>query len=433
MNRSPAQSTGWPSWRRLCVSILACLWVAGASAADAKGKETQEPKKSDKGAASAETSAGTFIFYPPKPAAPRIQFLVSISESRDLQAKGASKLSSFIVGGSPVSIPIIKPFGLASISKQILVADTGVHGLSVLDLGQRKLRYFQPKGEAEMGTPIHLTLDAEGNRYVADSYRGTVMVYNPAGDYIGQVGTEKGMRPTAVAVTKDRVYVSEINSQSVRVYGKADRKLMFTIPPNREAVPEPKGSRHHAGGEQSKEGAAAAPAKEKDKEEEKEKEADDAKKEEPKWEPKHLAKPVGLALDSKGQVYVSDSGVCRVQVYDSAGKYLRSIGSEGDAIGQFIRPRGIAIDKSDRIYVVDAATQVCQIFDNEGRLLMFFGEPNGTVSELNLPAGICIDYANVAHFKQYVAPGFEVECLVLISNQYGDHKINVYALGQRKS
>ena len=69
--------------------------------------------------------------------------------------------------------------------------------------------------------------------------------------------------------------------------------------------------------------------------------------------------------------------------------------------------------------------------DEEGRLLMFFGEPGGADNALELPADVALDYDHVDAFRAAVDPGFVVEYLVLVSNQYGDRKINVYGFGHR--
>jgi hypothetical protein len=81
---------------------------------------------------------------------------------------------------------------------------------------------------------------------------------------------------------------------------------------------------------------------------------------------------------------------------------------------------------------VDAATQVVQIFDAEGRLLLFFGEPQGKAPGLDLPAKVAIDYDHAELFAKYAAPGFKVEYLVLVTNQYGDRKLSVFGFGHKE-
>jgi hypothetical protein len=90
------------------------------------------------------------------------------------------------------------------------------------------------------------------------------------------------------------------------------------------------------------------------------------------------------------------------------------------------------VDRAGRVYVVDAASQVVQIFDADGKLLLFFGEPEGSPVGLNLPAKVAIDYDHVGLFQTYAAPDFQVEYLVIVTNQYGDRKVSVFGFGGRK-
>ena len=43
--------------------------------------------------------------------------------------------------------------------------------------------------------------------------------------------------------------------------------------------------------------------------------------------------PQGLAVDSRGELYVTDAGNCRIQVFNRRGKYLRSWGDCGEGFG----------------------------------------------------------------------------------------------------
>jgi len=120
-------------------------------------------------------------------------------------------------------------------------------------------------------------------------------------------------------------------------------------------------------------------------------------------------------------------------LYDADGNHLRMIGEQGLNPGSFALPKGIAADREGRIYVVDAATQVVQLFDSEGRILMYFGNPNTSgPGSTDLPAGIAVDYDHLKFFQQYAAPGFKVEYLIFVTNQYGDQKVSVYGFGHKK-
>lgn len=322
-----------------------------------------------------------FIFYPPSPEPPRLQFLASFSDESDLGAQ-VSKLAMFVTGAQPSRQPIIKPYGLAFAKQDLYICDTVAGAVEILNFDQKTMRVLAPSGLASLKVPVNIAIDADGTRYVADTGRNQVLIYGADDSFRGTIGAKEHWKPTAVAVTSNRVLVSDLENHCIRVYDKAELKPLATIPPD----PKVTG-------------------------------------------PGQLFMPVNLALDAQGRIYVSDMAACQVFVYDADGKYLRAIGARGDLPGQFARPKGVAVDKAGRVYVVDAASDVCQVFDAEGQLLLFFGEPNGSAAPLNLPAAVIVDDQNLAAFQKYAAPNFVLEQLVIISNQYGNRKISVYGLG----
>jgi YVTN family beta-propeller protein len=140
-----------------------------------------------------------------------------------------------------------------------------------------------------------------------------------------------------------------------------------------------------------------------------------------------------LALDQQGNVYVTDKAAGRITLFDQAGRFVKTIGTMGDNIDEFVRPKGIAIDKENRIWIVDASTEVAKIYNQQAQLLLFFGLPGNEPGMMNLPAKIILDYDNVELFRKYAVPGADIEFLVLVSNQYGPNKISVYGFGSFSS
>ena len=57
---------------------------------------------------------------------------------------------------------------------------------------------------------------------------------------------------------------------------------------------------------------------------------------------------------------------------------------------------------------------------------MFFGGRYTGPGYMWLPAKVIIDYDNLSYFKKFVDPGYELKYLLLVTNQYGPDKINVY-------
>jgi tripartite motif-containing protein 71 len=80
--------------------------------------------------------------------------------------------------------------------------------------------------------------------------------------------------------------------------------------------------------------------------------------------------PRGITvLGSSGEVAVADRINHRVQIFDSAGKYKRQFGTEGNqADGQLLEPMGLASDAHGNLLVVDRTNRL-QVFDPEGKHL----------------------------------------------------------------
>lgn len=73
--------------------------------------------------------------------------------------------------------------------------------------------------------------------------------------------------------------------------------------------------------------------------------------------------------DEVGNFYVTDWDRKRVQKYDSQGKYLITIGREGQGPGEFQNLSIPRFDKDNNIYFLDVASLRISFFDKDGRFL----------------------------------------------------------------
>src|SRR5262245_27211680 len=84
--------------------------------------------------------------------------------------------------------------------------------------------------------------------------------------------------------------------------------------------------------------------------------------------------PGGVAVDRDGNVYVAPLMSHEVCVYSPAGRLLRQWGKKGKGDGEFDQPGGIAIAPDGTVYVADQVNRRVQRFTAGGKFLLRWGE-----------------------------------------------------------
>ncbi|MCL4396149.1 MAG: SMP-30/gluconolactonase/LRE family protein [Chloroflexi bacterium] len=180
-------------------------------------------------------------------------------------------------------------------------------------------------GNYQFNHPFGVTIDKNGNIYVADTNNHRVQIYNSSRTYLatlGQTGVPGSDNahfsyPRDVGVdSAGNIYVVDLNNHRVQVFNSS-RAYVRTI------------------GESGVAGSDFG----------------------------HLSNPTGIAVDGNNRIYVSDGWGWRVQVFDSTGAYLTTIGgSTGNATGQLRQAQGLAIDSPGNLYIADYLNQRIQKF-----------------------------------------------------------------------
>ena len=98
-----------------------------------------------------------------------------------------------------------------------------------------------------------------------------------------------------------------------------------------------------------------------------------------------------VAFDTDGNIYVADTGNSRVQKFARDRSFLLAWGDEGKGDGQFMAPGGIAVSADGTVYVTDEGRLDVQMFAANGTLLGTIGERGGTEGQFILPAGVAVD------------------------------------------
>lgn len=105
-----------------------------------------------------------------------------------------------------------------------------------------------------------------------------------------------------------------------------------------------------------------------------------------------LQRPAGLAYDARRErLYVGDSAAHRVWIFSGDGKALGEIGRRGGANGEFNFPTRVAVDRNGNLYVTDTLNFRLQVFDPNGKFAGTFGRHGDTSGEFASPKGIALD------------------------------------------
>lgn len=100
-----------------------------------------------------------------------------------------------------------------------------------------------------------------------------------------------------------------------------------------------------------------------------------------------LGRPYGIGVDSKNRVYVADSFVSAVFVFDLEKKETKLLRNGSEAkFGTII---GLTVDNADRVFIVDALMHRVAVLSPEWKIETYFGDDN-----LQHPGGIAIDEEN---------------------------------------
>ncbi|MCA9296463.1 MAG: NHL repeat-containing protein, partial [Phycisphaerales bacterium] len=116
-------------------------------------------------------------------------------------------------------------------------------------------------------------------------------------------------------------------------------------------------------------------------------------------EPGQFKRPLDVAFDEQGRLYVADTGNHRIQWFNSQGEFQGEFGSLGSDPGQFAFPMGLAFDSKGNLYVADTNNHRIQKIGPAQNVLQLIPEDptqGNRIGHFNTPQGVAVDpYDNI--------------------------------------
>jgi DNA-binding beta-propeller fold protein YncE len=365
MSTNPAKLVNRAGRRGMRVGVLLLVLAVVSAYADKKpktsGRSTPTPQR-------IRVSVNRdMLVWPNPPAIARIRWLDQLTgepfDPGALTPSTKKKKQSWMdrLAGSQadevvnVKIPyqLLRPYGIAVDSAgRIYTADEGVDAIFIFNAESKAVELIRNDHEARFGLINGLALDDNDRLFVTDGKLRQVLVFNSKHQQEAAFGADVLVRPGGIAIDRENrfLYVVDTENDQVVVFDADSFKVLRRI------------------GVSGKKHSLTAPGT--------------------------FSLPTNVAVDSEGDVYVTDTLNNRVEIFDADGNFISMFGKHGDGPGYFARPKGIAVDCDHHIWVVDTYQDRVQVFDREGRLLIYLGGHGGYPGQFAAAYGIAIDKSN---------------------------------------
>lgn len=209
-----------------------------------------------------------------------------------------------------------KPEGVCVLKDgRIAVADTHYHRVVFFNHEGEVVGMFGKlgTGPGEFIYPVCVVQDDKENLYVCEygNFNDRAQKFKPDGTYISQIGaygTDDGQfqRPSGAAWFDGRIYIVDAFNNRIQVFDEAGK--LVAILGTSDKISD-------------------------------------------------LYYPYDIAMTQTGDLYVVEYGAGRVSKYDRSGKLLGRYGKPGPGSAEFMTPWGLAIDSRGRLYVCDTGNR----------------------------------------------------------------------------
>jgi DNA-binding beta-propeller fold protein YncE len=239
--------------------------------------------------------------------------------------------------------PLQIPKAVASdVEGRVFVLDTGERAVHVFDFARAKYSLL-PLGD-RLQSPVGIAATRDGDLYITDSTSRSVMVFDSKGKFSRELMKAHGNesyfeQPTGIAIHRPsgHLYVCDGPRDMVIILDRRGRVL----------------------GRIGKRGGGKGPGE--------------------------LKNPAQIAVNNN-EVVVLDAGNARLQVFDLQGRFRKEI-----PLADMDAQSGLAVDSAGNVYVSDRNMGQVEVFGPEGQSLYRLGAMGDKTGQFNGPTGLWIE------------------------------------------
>jgi DNA-binding beta-propeller fold protein YncE len=92
----------------------------------------------------------------------------------------------------------------------------------------------------------------------------------------------------------------------------------------------------------------------------------------------------------------------RVQIFERTGRFSIEVGEWGVLPGQLFRPKGVAVDSNGQLYVSDSYMNLIQVFTDTG-VFVYVLQVNRITNAFKTPAGLTISNNNYLYVAEMLS------------------------------